>query len=172
MCLLPHPSHPFLVLFQIDAAFMALWLDLKPLVHFHFHLNSPRQHSLFHSKPSIWFKKISPPLPLSHLLSLLYQLLSTHQNFSTVNLPRASSLYGSTSNLSSSRAFRGSNPNLASHPGTMVLYFKTFVSVTPILRYGEVELLLLVHELGAEQTEAEAGHCQESGKGGDMGMGT
>ena len=40
------PSHPFLVLFQIDAAFMALWLDLKPLVHFHFHLNSPRQHSL------------------------------------------------------------------------------------------------------------------------------
>ena len=40
------------------------------------------------------------------------------------------------------------------------------------LRYGEVKLLLLVHELGAEQTEAEAGHCQESGKGGDMGMGT
>ena len=35
-----------------------------------------------------------------------------------VNLPRASSLYGSTSNLSSGRAFRGSNPNLASHPGS------------------------------------------------------
>ena len=139
-------------------------------------------HCLFHSKPSIWLTKISPPLSLSHLLSFLYQLLSTHQNFSTVNLPRASSLYGSTSNLSttsnlsSSRAFRGSNPNLASHPGTIkfywVLYSKTFVSVTPIFRYGEVELLLLVHELGAEQTEAEAGHCQESGKGGDMGMGT
>ena len=175
MCLLPHPSHPFLVLFQIDAAFMALWLDLKPLVHFHFHLNSPWQHSSIVSLPAR-LKKIPPPLSLSHLLSLLYQLLSTHQNFSTVNLPRASSLYGSTSNLSSSRAFRGSNPNLASHPGTIkfywVLYSKTFVSVTPILRYGEVELLLLVHELGAEQTEAEAGHCQESGKGGDMGMGT
>ena len=165
MCLLPHPSHPFLVLFQIDAAFMALWLDLKPLVHFHFHLNSPWQHSSIVSLPAR-LKKIPPPLSLSHLLSLLYQLLSTHQNFSTVNLPRASSLYGSTSNLSSSRAFRGSNPNLASHPGTIKANF--YWATVFYSRYGEVELLLLVHELGAEQTEAEAGHCQESGKGGDM----
>ena len=35
------------------------------------------------------------------------------------------------------------------------------------LRYGEVKLLLLVHELGAEQAEAEAGHCQESGEDGE-----
>ena len=34
-------------------------------------------------------------------------------------------------------------------------------------RYGEVKLLLLVHELGAEQAEAEAGHCQESGEDGE-----
>ena len=32
------------------------------------------------------------------------------------------------------------------------------------LRYGEVELLLLVLELGAEQTEAEARCCKESGE--------
>ena len=44
----------------------------------------------------------------------------------SVNLPRASSLYGSTSNLSSTRAFRGSNPNLASQPGTT--HLNTFSS--------------------------------------------
>ena len=36
------------------------------------------------------------------------------------------------------------------------------------LRYGEVKLLLLVHELGAEQAEAETGHCEESGEDGDQ----
>lgn len=36
------------------------------------------------------------------------------------------------------------------------------------LRYGEVKLLLLVHELGAEQAEAETGHCEESGEDGDL----
>ena len=39
------------------------------------------------------------------------------------------------------------------------------------LRYGEVKLLLLVHELGAEQAEAEAGHCEESGEDRDHGDG-
>ena len=94
----------------------------------------------------------------------------------SVNLPRASSLYGSTSNLSSTRAFRGSNPNLASQPGTT--HLNTFSSAMTgfqnvsksnqkNLRYGEVKLLLLVHELGAEQTETEAGHCKESGEDGN-----
>ena len=32
------------------------------------------------------------------------------------------------------------------------------------LRNGEIELLLLVLELGAEQTEAEARCCKESGE--------
>ena len=33
-----------------------------------------------------------------------------------------------------------------------------------VLRNGEIELLLLVLELGAEQTEAEARCCKESGE--------